>query len=63
MICLRLFVSLSCLSPLFSIACKMLHLHQRSAFFFYSSSSSQSNNYLKVRFLLTDFDLFGVKSL
>ncbi|MFS8013473.1 hypothetical protein Hanom_Chr14g01333371 [Helianthus anomalus] len=40
----------------------MLLLHQRS-FFFYSSPSSQSNRYLDVRFLLTDFDLFRVKSL
>ncbi|KAJ0830490.1 hypothetical protein HanPSC8_Chr15g0656031 [Helianthus annuus] len=31
--------------------------------FFYSSPSSQSNSYLEVRFLLIDFDLFGVKSL
>ncbi|KAJ0575414.1 hypothetical protein HanIR_Chr05g0212461 [Helianthus annuus] len=33
-------------------------------YFFYSSTaSSQSNSYLEVRFMLIDFDLFGVKSL
>ncbi|KAJ0934227.1 hypothetical protein HanRHA438_Chr03g0105041 [Helianthus annuus] len=50
-------VSLSYLSLL----CKMLLLHQRSTFFFYSSPSSQCTSYLELRFMLIDFDLYGVK--
>uniref|UniRef100_A0A251SNE6 Uncharacterized protein n=1 Tax=Helianthus annuus TaxID=4232 RepID=A0A251SNE6_HELAN len=41
----------------------MLLLHQISILFFYSSPSSQCTSYLEVRFMLIDFDLYGVKSL